>query len=529
MEDEESEDKMNVEAASHVATEEPSSLSRPMSSSDLVARPCASETVFKIVSATYGPTEGHRLLTGELSNGSAACIPFTRDAAPFLNALLLLARKSDDGLGQQGNEPDNSDTDDSQDSVRITGHKRHAIPLMDGKQMNIIFGDPCPGNSKRLSIHYVTYEVDASASSALEVHRVSFSEYDRVVLRHRVTQYQDDIPLRDAVAAVAAMKLDTNNSTLQTAVRMGRAQSIAEFAEICASSAKEESKQWRLRSATSEITLPIFLPFLEVTERVLCKLVCIVWRNVIRYQGVAKKIDVKDDTAFPRFTRPILRGLLANSHHSLQSLFLSDFSDLTKNDLHPAIPHLRKLRCLDVSWCNNLDDDTLLLIAEHIPSTLEVLYLKGLKKVTDRGVLAIAQSCRQLQVLEISNVPITDDSAIAIGENLIQLRALYMRDNYRLTNRSVDVITEKCTLLRELTLWGCTRLRHLSFESSLDSNLGCGQLVLLNLWGCHSLSDEASVALGSMKNLRTLILGECHRLTNTFLVSVSMLLNFSVA
>jgi hypothetical protein len=149
-------------------------------------------------------------------------------------------------------------------------------------------------------------------------------------------------------------------------------------------------------------------------------------------------------------------------------------------------------------------------------------------KVTDQGMTAIARSCVKLQVLEISNVPLTDEAGIEIGTNLTKLRALYMRDNYLLTNRSIDLITETCTQLSQLTLWGCARLRHLSFHSSVDLNIGCGKLVILNLWGCHSLTDDAARALEAMKYLRSLIVSECHKLTNTFLVSGSDALDVPV-
>lgn len=524
----------------------PSILKRPHNALDFSSRKrLASETVLKIVSATYGPSEGHRLSTGELSSDEANCIPFTRDVAPFLKALLVLRKSHDErdfvDVGHNGVDSD----DENSDLVRITGRKRNVIPLMGGRRMNTIFGDPCPGTSKRLRIHFVAYESihdgTTRASSASEVHRVTFAEHDHVVLRPRLTYYQDDITLRRAVAAAVS---DTRNAssksagdrlgecTLSNARTLGRAQSIAEFTESFRvidlgpqtvqghqDTSLQPARTWRLRSATSEIALPIVLPFLTVREIVQCKLVCKVWRNLIQYLGVARTIDINDDTTFPNFTLPIFRGLLAHSHHSLQSLFLNGFAELTKDDLHPSIPHLRKLECLDISRCNDLDDTTLVLLSKHVASTLEVFYLKGLRNVTDRGMMAIAQSCVKLQVLEISNVPISDESGVAIGQNLNNLRALYMRDNYLLTNKSVDLITEKCTQLSQLTLWGCTRLRHLSFHTSSGAAIGCGKLVILNLWGCHSLTDESASALQALKHLRSLIVSECQKLTNAFLVS----------
>lgn len=51
--------------------------------------------------------------------------------------------------------------------------------------------------------------------------------------------------------------------------------------------------------------------------------------------------------------------------------------------------------------------------------------MKGLSKVTDAGITAVAKGCKNLMVLEVSNVKMTDVSAMAIGENLkfLQVRA----------------------------------------------------------------------------------------------------------
>lgn len=145
-------------------------------------------------------------------------------------------------------------------------------------------------------------------------------------------------------------------------------------------------------------------------------------------------------------------------------------------------------------------------------------------QVTDAGIVSISQACSKLEVLEVSNIPITDQAGIAIGENLTKLRAIYMRDNYLLSNKSIDVITEKCTQLEQLTLWGCTRLQHLSFDrGNKPSVFTSGNLVLLNLWGCHSLKDDSAAALAGMSNLRSLIVSECHRLTDAFVVRLFML------
>jgi hypothetical protein len=390
-------------------------------------------STIKILSATYCPADERSDVTR------------TRDVTGFVRVLLLARQQHEQDEGQ-------SETDGFEDDMDRMATSGLFIPLMDRRSrgMNAIFGDPCPGRSKKLHVHYVVRTADA-----VEVHRATFAEHDRVILRRRVTFYQDESEWKSAVVKARATRCggvssgrdasgdnEEASSTLQSARRMGRSQSIDEFAQAAhavtttdqlSSEIKvEQPTCWRLRSATSEIVLPIIMQFLDIRERVNCQLVCRVWRIVVRRWGVAQTVDVNDGS-FPNFNRAFLRGILLHSYSSLQSLYLNDFVELTREDLHPSIPHLRKLRSLDISRCNQLDDSTLHLISDHL-NCLEVFYMKGLQKVTDEGFIAICRACTKLQVLEISHVMITDASGIAIGENLTQLRALYMRDNYLLTN-----------------------------------------------------------------------------------------------
>ena len=583
----------------------------------------------------------------------ASKIPYTRDVTHILRALLQLQEEgfsastnnssnaNDDGnnntatsrrnqrgvvvkqknatimktnsiLEQQQQQQQHQDYDEEEDPhmVRLKaiaggiqgGMKRTSIPiraLHDGwNSMNIVFGDACPGTSKKLHVHYVIFHTTQNGDNAsTEVHHVSFSEYDPVVLRRRLTFYQDETTLQQATARVLAKKpklaksllvggdvessnnnnendsmvekecnhqqergdaVDDDEQFLLVAKRMGRSQSISDFAEAedsCIRNSRNDSAHHhlpdnnlrysgasqspttaatittkrppRLRSASFEIVLPMMLSFLEVRERVQCRLVCRLWRNIVRDWGVASIIDSTDPTFKHAFNRPFLRGILAHSYSSLHSLRLSDFDELTPEDLHPSLPHLRKLRVLDISRCIHLNDDTLSLLAEHANSTLEVLYIKGLTKVSDAGVGSICKSCRKLTVLDVSNTSISDETGVLIGE-LTKLRALYMRDNFRLTNKSIDAITANCTKLNQLVLWGCVKLKHLTFEDTTAAagvpnhkitSFTSGRLVSLSLWGCYSLRDDVAISLGVMTQLRSLIVSECHRLTDNFAVS----------
>ena len=178
-------------------------------------------------------------------------------------------------------------------------------------------------------------------------------------------------------------------------------------------------------------------------------MVCMMLRFSVQEWGVAQVVDAKcclgpngPNNNNSHEICSYLRGVIANSYSSLRSLFLKDYHQLTRNELHPTLTRLKKLRQLDISCCRELNDDTLTLVAMHLSVLLEMLYLKGLQNITGVGAVSVASNCQKLKVLEISNVKVlTDVSATAIGTHLSKLEVMYIRDNWRLTNKDIKVIT----------------------------------------------------------------------------------------
>ena len=458
--------------------------------------PLSPSIPIRLISATYGPCPGRRLFNGEISDGATG-FPYTRNVLPHLKKLLVAEAAEDEGgVGRPdcaasapaaggcapnidshtsgvAAEEDGSSNDKRR--KRAPGHRRRrrrvVFPLMDGVSMNVAFGDPCCGTTKMLSIQYAfTDETTQTISTS------AFREHERVVLR------RSNLVTRNAPKKVSAVF--KNSPTIA-------------------------DTSWGLQPAASEIILPLLLPYLEIRRRAKCQLVSKIWRSIIGGIGVATIVDV-NDPSFRNRSQTFLRGVIAQSHSSLCSLILNDTSDLNKSDLHPALPHLAKLTALDISRCTKLDNSTLILLSEHLGDRLEVLYIKGLVRVSDEGLVAVCKACHRLRVLEVSMIQITDQSGRAIGENLKMLEALYMRDNYQLTNESIDCITTRCRRLSLLTLWGCIKLTKLAPDCS-------NGLLMLNLCGCHGLADDIAVAIRKMPHLSSLNVAECHNLTDAFI------------
>ena len=336
------------------------------------------------------------------------------------------------------------------------GMPRVSVTLLEGYSMNAVFGDPCVGSTKQLTLQIWWQH---SSSSPNDTTQHTFLEHETVVLQRPIVASTDAVPTSTTTT--------TNNQSTSA-----------------------------LTPATTELLLPLLLPWLSVAERMTCPLVCRHWRDLIRRSGVARVIDVH---TLPHLTPTRLQGLLEHSFASLTQLHLSG-SNVRPEDLHRVLPHLTKLQQLDVSFCRTLDDTTLQLVAQHCREFLHVLYVKELVLVTDVGIVALAQHCLALRVLDVSLIPNLTNVSLDVLQQRSSLKASYLRD-------SALVTKAYGAELEQLTLWGCFRLTTLALSS---------QLVSLNLLGCHGLKN---VSLEGLVNLRSLVLWDCPGwVTDAFMV-----------
>ena len=487
-------------------------------------------TRLKVISASYGPAEGRRLLDGSIVDYSKSYpIPYTRDVLPFLNNEVEEDLCIEDGVSH--------------------GVIKYSYSLMDGRPMNVVFGDPCPGSTKVLRIKYVFQdyirkEKESSCKGDPGYHIIpsrtfhsTFAEHEKILLRR-----QDPHLL---LLAGDEPKNQMSPATQQSTISL------------------VDSTQSPLSASKSEIIIPIIFPFLSVRQRARCQLVCLHWREIVLNKGITATIDINDHLLFPlcqdtssvRDTaigsqplpklsynghttshthttsdastkhphRALLCGLLKSSHSSLTSLVLNDFSHLNPSlDIHPTLPHLSKLKRLDISRIPSITDDTINLISAHIGERLEVLYMKGVRGVSDVGIVQLARLCNRLKVLDVSHMhQLTDKSGVAIGQNLTELETFHGRDNYKLTNNSVDLIFQNCKKLVQATFWGCIKLTHVGPDTK---DLSATNIVLLNLWGCIGLTDDCVERLSTLTNLCSLCVSECLSLTDKFVLEITKIL-----
>ena len=101
-----------------------------------------------------------------------------------------------------------------------------------------------------------------------------------------------------------------------------------------------------------------------------------------------------------------------------------------------------------------------------------MLCIKNLDFIFDEGLVCVGTTCTELKILDVSYCRnITNESTKAIGENLLKLEAFFARDNFCISDDGIQSIPLNCTKLKQLSLWGCLKLRKLYFDEEEEENV----------------------------------------------------------
>ncbi|KAH3878407.1 F-box/LRR-repeat protein 4-like [Dreissena polymorpha] len=117
--------------------------------------------------------------------------------------------------------------------------------------------------------------------------------------------------------------------------------------------------------------------------------------------------------------------------HNLEHLRFKDGSGFTKAGLSAFFKSgtLAHLHTLDLSWCKAINDNVVLDIAQCCGPCLCKLALRGMPKISDRGLASIMDHCCKLMELDLqSNDNILGESLERIPEDLPKL--IYLNIQY---------------------------------------------------------------------------------------------------
>jgi hypothetical protein len=211
----------------------------------------------------------------------------------------------------------------------------------------------------------------------------------------------------------------------------------------------------------------------------------------------------------------------------------------------------RCLESVDLDFCTNVSDHTVLFIAKRSPK-LKSLTLSSCNLISDLSVECLPLFCKDLERISLSNCVLISDKAVGSLSSLPRLTSLNLHNCNRITNQAVFSLALHARKLTKLDISWCRRLsddailqlrdgvrgiEELSLEelsispyavSALSSHCemlrslnlaytntdadsllrlakGCSHLCDLDVTGCRSLSIEnLNVAIEYLPNLRVL-------------------------
>ena len=169
---------------------------------------------------------------------------------------------------------------------------------------------------------------------------------------------------------------------------------------------------------------------------------------------------------------------------------------------------------LKLNNCSLVTDDSILAVAFHCPSMLEI-DLHNCRQITDESITSLISSGRQLRELRIGHCTmVTNNAFLEIPPHLTfeSLRILDLTACTQVHDEAIEKIIETSPRLRNLVLAKC---RELTDRSVLAITRLGKNLHYIHLGHCAQVSDAAIIQLVKLCNrIRYIDLACCHRLTD---------------
>jgi len=179
------------------------------------------------------------------------------------------------------------------------------------------------------------------------------------------------------------------------------------------------------------------------------------------------------------------------------------------------------LETLKLDRCQELTDVAINCLS-CATRNLRVLVLKSLSNITDRSMTRILKkNAYTLEVVNLSGCRgLTDLTLYVLRDELVRLRKLYLTDLYKVSDDGVSKVLNApfSKRLQELTLWSVHRVTLREVNVDLDLK----RLSSLSLRQCFNIQDDAiDLICKFMRNLVNLNISYCHKLSDNAVDTIS--------
>ncbi|CAJ0642347.1 84_t:CDS:2 [Entrophospora sp. SA101] len=129
--------------------------------------------------------------------------------------------------------------------------------------------------------------------------------------------------------------------------------------------------------------------------------------------------------------------------------------EITDQDIISLVTLCPYLTFLDINFCNQLHDVSLIYIANNLGSHLTTLNVSQCPNFTDNGFIKLARCCKVLKSLDFSYTDITDSALSEIAVTCPAIKWLNLKYCELVTDLSLDDLRKWCKELKFLALEGC--------------------------------------------------------------------------
>ncbi|XP_058766331.1 F-box protein At3g58530-like [Vicia villosa] len=178
---------------------------------------------------------------------------------------------------------------------------------------------------------------------------------------------------------------------------------------------------------------------------------------------------------------------------------------------------LRSLETLNLNVCQKISDTGTEAITSCCPR-LKNFSIYWNVRVTDSGLMHIVRNCKHIVDLNISGCKnISDRGVQFVADNYPKLESLNLTRCVKLTDEGLKQLLQKCLSLQSLNLYAVS-----SFTDEAYRKIGLlTHLTFLDLCGAQNLSDEGLECISKCKNLVSLNLTWCVRVTDKGVIAVA--------
>ncbi|RLN88634.1 hypothetical protein BBJ28_00014996 [Nothophytophthora sp. Chile5] len=161
-------------------------------------------------------------------------------------------------------------------------------------------------------------------------------------------------------------------------------------------------------------------------------------------------------------------------------------TDATLQEVVLTVPNLRGL---NLSGCSHITDAGLWAVARHCQTRLDTIYLAQCERVTELGLRLLAHNCR-LVLVDLSDCPQLNDNALqTLAAGCWMIETFVMKRCQGVSDAGVVKIAQCCKELRHLDVSECSRLGEYGDKALLEIGKCCPKLRVLDLFGCQHVHD----------------------------------------